>query len=140
MRAFLLFLSLAGFAFGDDISMTPREMAQEKVDRMFEFPTLSHRDQWYVPFSFETLYGSSDAFLTLKFPEHIEVYRITPLYIPQPPPGAKTILGHQILAGPRVPSEWSRKEFFKLFTSKSTFRDRSRCVQLPVILVRAISR
>jgi len=114
-----------------DVPVKRPESTQDKVDSMF----------WDAErqFSFETLYGSSSAAETLKNPERIEVYRITPFVTSEQRPKKKSIRGHIVLSGPVLPTKESRSELIELFTAKETFTGRPACGREPGVLLRASS-
>lgn len=87
-------------------------------------------------FSFDTLFGSRTTYQILKNPDQIAVYRIDPIGTLEPPHGAITIYGHEVLAGPDIPPPSTRDQLIQLLTSKTTFRDRSVCIFEPGVLVR----
>lgn len=127
MKGVLLFSCLIAVALAGE-----PESLQDKADMMLLFPE-EHA------FSFDTLYGSAAAFATLKAPERVEVYRISPFVDSDLAPGARTILGHEVLSGPAVPAPAARDEFVALFADKNSFSDRPLCGSEPGVLLRASS-
>jgi hypothetical protein len=103
---------------------------QDKVDDMFLSPERE-------PFSLVTLYGSREAFDAVAEPESVEVYRIDASVSFTPRPKIKTILGHEILAGPVALSRAATADLGKFFAARDTFGQRPACGGSPGVLVRA---
>ncbi len=108
MRAFAVLLLLSTFAFAGEKGRLVFEMFLEQK-----------------PFSFETLFGSPEAYAAIAAAEKIEAYRIHPR---DPVGKGPAMYGSKILGGPVEITGDQKNELRRLLLTPDSFIDPPACV------------